>query len=279
LHYSEGLSSIAFMLGPGFLDLPARSAKPRKTGITHVLDRGISLAQAADLLDVNGSYIDVWKFGWGISYLDSQLAAKLKLLARHRVLASPGGTLLEIAWAQGRVPEFLDWARDCGFPCVEISAGMVPMDDVAKRDLIAAAADHFIVLAEVGSKDPEVRLTPDQWAQAVSGDLEAGATWVLAEGRASGTAGIYDASGVVRQEAVAALESVACPDCVVFEAPRENQQAWFIRRFGPDVNLANVHPADALGLETLRLSLRADTYMARVAGPATGRGTRPAAGD
>jgi phosphosulfolactate synthase len=141
---------------------------------------------------------------------------------------------------------------------------------LAKRDLIAAAADHFIVLAEVGSKDPEVRLTPGQWAQAVSGDLEAGATWVLAEGRASGTAGIYDASGVVRQEAVAALESVACPDCVVFEAPRENQQAWFIRRFGPDVNLANVHPADALGLETLRLSLRADTYMARVAGPAAG---------
>ncbi|HEX6527008.1 MAG TPA: phosphosulfolactate synthase [Streptosporangiaceae bacterium] len=267
------------MLGPGFLDLPARSAKPRKTGITHVLDRGISLAQATDLLEVNGSYIDVWKFGWGISYLDSQLAAKLKLLARHRVLASPGGTLLEIAWAQGRVPEFLDWARDCGFPCVEVSAGTVPMDDVAKRDLIAGAADHFIVLAEVGSKDPEVRLTPDQWAQSVSSDLKAGATWVLAEGRASGTAGIYDTSGAVRQEAVAALETVACPDCVVFEAPRENQQAWFIRRFGPDVNLANVHPADALGLETLRLSLRADTYTARAAGPAARRGTRPAAGD
>ena len=188
------------MPGPGFLDLPARTAKPRRTGITHVLDRGIPLAQAADLLDLNGSYVDVWKFGWGISYLDPQLTAKLDLLARHRVLASPGGTLLEIAWAQGRELEFLDWACDCGFPCVEVSAGTVRMEEAAKRDLITAAAERFIVLAEVGSKDAAAELTPEQWAQAVSRDLEAGATWVLAEGRASGTVGIYQPSGAVRQE-------------------------------------------------------------------------------
>ncbi len=261
------------MTGPGFLDLPARSVKPRSSGITHVLDRGIPLGQAADLLELHAPYVDVWKFGWGISYLDATLAAKLELLARHRVLASPGGTLLEIAWAQGRAPEFLGWARDCGFPCVEVSAGTVPMDDAAKRDLIAAAADHFIVLAEVGSKDSQVRQAPEWWAQAASGDLEAGATWVLAEGRASGTAGIYQASGAVRRDVVAALESVACPDCIVFEAPREGQQAWFINRLGPEVNLANVDPADVLGLESLRLSLRADTYRAREAEPVPVRAT------
>jgi phosphosulfolactate synthase len=248
------------MPGPDFLDLPTRTTKPRGIGITHVLDRGVPLAQAADLLAMSESCIDVWKLGWGISYLDPILAAKLELLARHRVLASPGGTLLEIAWAQGRAMEFLDWARGCGFPCVEVSAGTVTMDQAAKRELIAEAARHFIVLAEVGPKDPGVLLTPAQWAQALSADLEAGATWVLAEGRASGTVGIYDASGAVREDVIAALVSVGGPDFLVFEAPREQQQAWFVRRFGPDVNLANVHPADALGLETLRLGLRADTY-------------------
>jgi phosphosulfolactate synthase len=248
------------MPGPDFLDLPARATKPRGIGITHVLDRGIPLAQAADLLAMSESYIDVWKLGWGLSYLDPTLPGKLELLGRHGVLASPGGTLLEIAWAQGRAAEFLGWARDCGFPCVEVSAGTVPMDQAAKRELIAEAARHFIVLAEVGPKDPAVQLTPAQWAQGLSDDLEAGATWVLAEGRASGTAGIYDSSGAVREDLVAALVSVAGPDFLVFEAPREQQQAWFVRRFGPDVNLANVPPADALGLETLRLSLRADTY-------------------
>jgi phosphosulfolactate synthase len=252
---------------PDFLDLPSRAAKPRRTGITHVLDRGIPLAQSADLLAMSGSYVDVWKLGWGISYLDPNLKAKLELLARHRVLASPGGTLLEIAWAQGRAPDFLDWARGCGFPCIEVSAGTVPMDNEAKRDLIAAAARHFIVLAEVGPKDPGIHLTPQQWAQAVSHDLEAGATWVLTEGRASGTVGIYHSSGAVREDIVAALVSVAGPDSLVFEAPREDQQAWFVRQFGPDVNLANVHPADALGLETLRLSLRADTFGAWSPGP------------
>ena len=258
------------MPGPEFLDLPARSAKPRGTGITHVLDRGIPLGQATDLLQMNGCHVDVWKFGWGISYLDPNLTAKLALLAGHRVLASPGGTLLEIAWAQVRAPEFLDWARDCGFPCVEVSAGTVPMDPAAKRDLIAEAARHFIVLAEAGPKDPGVRLAPGQWAEAVSRDLGAGATWVLAEGRASGTAGIYDTSGAVREDIVEALVSVAGPGCVVFEAPREGQQAYFVRRFGPDVNLANVHPADVLGLETFRLSLRADTYGAWPARPVAG---------
>lgn len=261
------------MPGPDFLALPARAAKPRATGITHVLDRGLPLAQSADLLAANGPYMDVWKLGWGISYLDPNLAAKLELLADHRVLASPGGTLLEIAWAQGRAAEFLDWARACGFPCVEVSAGTVAMDDSAKRDLIEQAAQHFIVLAEVGPKDTCVRLTPGQWAQAVARDLDAGATWVLAEGRASGTVGIYDASGSVREDVVAAMVSVTDPGSIVFEAPRDSQQAWFVRRFGPDVNLANVHPADALGLETLRLSLRADTYRAWSPGPAPVHGT------
>src|SRR3954462_2024152 len=74
------------MLGPVFLDLPSRPGKPRRTGITHVLDRGLPLAQATDLLEQNESYVGVWKFGWGIAYLAPQLAAKLALLARHRVL-------------------------------------------------------------------------------------------------------------------------------------------------------------------------------------------------
>lgn len=136
----------------------------------------------------------------------------------------------------------------------------------AQAGLIAEAAEHFIVLAEVGAKDPAVRLAPDDWAAAATRVLDAGATWVIAEGRASGTVGIYSASGEVREDVVEAMAEAAGADSLVFEAPRSQQQAWFVRRFGPDVNLANISPADALGLETLRLSLRADTYDARSAG-------------
>jgi phosphosulfolactate synthase len=261
------------MPGPEFLDLPARTIKPRGTGITHVIDRGLPLGYCADLLESGGAYIDVWKFGWGISYIDQNLAAKLELLARHRVLACPGGTLLEIAWAQDRAVAFLDWARACGFPCVEVSAGAVPMTPAQKQELIGVAARHFIVLSEVGSKDPAAQMMPEQWTAVVSDDLEAGATWVLAEGRASGTVGLYHPSGVVREDVVAALTAEVDPGLIVFEAPREGQQAWFVGRFGPDVNLANVAPADALGLETLRLSLRADTFTAGAPGPVPAIGT------
>jgi phosphosulfolactate synthase len=261
------------MVGPGFLDLPPRTVKPRGTGITHVLDRGLPLGYSADLLESGGAYVDVWKFGWGISYLDQHLAAKLELLARHRVLACPGGTLLEIAWAQGRAGSFFDWARASGFPCVEVSAGTVSMTPAQKQDLIEEAARHFIVLSEVGLKDPAARMLPGQWAAAVSNDLAAGATWVIAEGRASGTVGLYHPSGAVREDVVAALTAEVDPGLIVFEAPREGQQAWFVAALGPDVNLANVAPADALGLETLRLSLRADTFAAGAPAPVPARGT------
>jgi len=124
----------------------------------------------------------------------------------------------------------------------------------------------------VGPKDPDARMPPEQWAAAVADDLQAGATWVLAEGRASGTVGLYHPSGAVRDDIVGALTAEVDPGLIVFEAPRESQQAWFVSAFGADVNLANVAPADALGLETLRLSLRADTFAASAQDPVPAHG-------
>jgi phosphosulfolactate synthase len=260
---------------PDFLALPARSAKPRRAGITHVLDSGLPVSQTAALLEVGGAYIDVWKFGWGTAYIDPGLPDKLDLLARNRVLACPGGTLLEIAWAQGRTAEFLDWAAAAAFPCVEVSAGAVTMTRADKDRLIAVAAERFIVLAEAGSKDPAARAGPGEWVRTVERDLAAGATWVLGEGRESGTVGLYDASGAVRSDVVDALAAAGLVDSVVFEAPRKDQQAWFVRRFGSEVNLANVRPGEALGLETLRLGLRADTVGAATPAAPTVRAFGP----
>src|SRR5262249_36390656 len=261
------------MVGPGFLDLPSRTVKPRGIGITHVLDKGLPLGYCADLLESGGAYVDVWKFGWGTSYLDQHLPAKLELLAQHRVLACPGGTLLEIAWAQGRAGAFFDWARAAGFPCVEVSAGTVPLTPAPKQDLRGGAASHCIVLSEGGAKDPAARMLPEQWGTAVSNDLAAGATWVLAEGRASGTVGLYHPSGAVREDIVAALTAEVDPGLIVFEAPREGQQAWFIAALAPPVNLATLPPPHPLALQPLRLSLRADTFAAGAPAPVPARGT------
>jgi phosphosulfolactate synthase len=247
------------MVVPRFLDLPRRSVKPRAAGLTHVIDKGLPLSELAPLLATAGPFIDLWKFGWGTAYLDPGLDAKLAVLREHDVRACTGGTLLEVAWSQDKVTEFVAWARDVRFPCVEVSRGAVPMPLDEKRDLIRLASTAFCVFSEVGAKDPGAESSPEQWADEVGGDLDAGASWVILEGRESGTVGLYRPDGSVRADMVDAVVGSADLTQLVFEAPRKDQQAWFINRFGSEVNLANVALAEALGLEALRLGLRGDT--------------------
>jgi phosphosulfolactate synthase len=244
---------------PSFLELPERPPKPRASGLTHVLDKGLPVGDVADRLTTSGPMIDLWKFGWGTAYLDPGVEAKLALLVRHDIRACVGGTLLEVAWAQDKVAPFLDWAASLGFPCVEVSRGAVPMPLDEKQDLIRLAGSYFSVLSEVGAKDPATAAVAAEWADEVCGDLAAGAALVLTEGRESGTVGLYRADGSVRSDLVEALVRSVGLATLVFEAPRKDQQAWLINRFGPEVNLANIAIDETLGLEALRLGLRADT--------------------
>lgn len=244
---------------PAFLSLPARSAKPRTAGLTHVLDKSMHLNDLVGFIDSAGDFIDIWKFGWGTGYIDPVIGKKVEALCGHGIRACLGGTLLEVAWAQGKEDDYLAWAADLGLPCVEVSNGALDVPVAEKRRLIGKAAKDFLVLSEVGSKDPSAPVSPTEWAQQAAGDVAAGATWVLGEGRESGSVGLYTPQGEVREEVVDALVSAVGAGALIFEAPRRSQQAWFVRRFGPDVNLGNVIPAEVPGLETLRLGLRADT--------------------
>ena len=244
---------------PGFLDLLPRSEKPRSSGLTHVLDKGASPAEIGSLLSRASDSVDLWKLGWGTAYLEPDVPQKVSILADHGVRACVGGTLLEVAWGQGRAEACLAWAAEAGFPCVEVSNGSIGMPLLEKRRLIAEASHTFVVVSEVGSKDPKTPVSPDGWAAEMAGDLEAGAVWVLAEGRESGTVGLYDPDGRVREEVAEALIERIGLARAIFETPRKDQQAWFITRFGSEVNLGNVPIQEVFGLEALRLGLRADT--------------------
>jgi phosphosulfolactate synthase len=244
---------------PDFLDLPELPPKPRRIGLTHVLDPGAGRLATADLLDSVAAHIDIWKIGWGTAYVDTALDAKLAVLAEHGVGACLGGTLLEIAWAQGRAVQCLAWARAAGFRYVEVSRGTVAMSQPEKRALISRAATDFVVLAETGAKAPGEQRAARMWPAECRADLDAGASLVVTEGRQSGTVGTFDAAGRVRPDVVEAVVAAVGVERVVFEAPRASQQAWFIRRFGPAVNLGNVALADVLSVQTLRLGLRSDT--------------------
>jgi phosphosulfolactate synthase len=243
---------------PDFLDLPERTAKPRRAGITHVLDRGLSPLELESLLQTAGDHIDLIKLGWGTAYVTRCLHDKVAICREAGVRISLGGTLLEIAVEQGRVDEYLDWLRELGIDHVEVSNGSLPMAPDDKRELIRRLAVEFTVIAEVGSKAATDAVAAE-WCTEMLGDLASGAAYVIAEGRESGTAGLFDPSGAVRADLVEEILHAIGPETVIFEAPQRAQQTWLLRHVGPNVNLGNIAPEDVIPLETLRRGLRFET--------------------
>ncbi len=245
-----------------FLDLPVRSSKPRDDGITHVLDRGLSLAEVDGMVEVAGDAVDFVKLGWGTALATGNLRSKLERYDDYRIPVVCGGTLTELAIAQGRVEEMVSWLGELGLTHVEVSDGTIDLDHDRKLELIERLARDFTVFSEVGSKDDERIMAPYRWVEQIGQELEAGAWKVIAEARESGSVGIYRHDGEVRQGLIDEIAHAIDPSRLVFEAPRKEQQVWFLKRFGPNVNLGNITPADVLSLETLRLGLRSDTMAA-----------------
>ncbi|HEU4703317.1 MAG TPA: phosphosulfolactate synthase [Conexibacter sp.] len=248
---------------PPFLDLPQRSAKPRERGITHVLDSGLSVAEVESLIEVAGAAVDLVKLGWGTAVVTENLDAKLASYRAHGIPVVLGGTLTELAIAQDRVDQLVGWLRELGLTHVEISDGAIELAHERKLALIERlVADGFVVLSEVGSKDATHIMAPYVWVEQIESELAAGAWKVIAEARESGTAGIYRADGEVRMGLIDEIAHAIPVERLLFEAPRKEQQVWFLQRFGHEVNLGNIAPRDVLSLETLRLGLRADTASA-----------------
>ena len=245
--------------GDGFLDLPPRTPKPRTVGLTHVIDKGLNLRDIEGMFDTAGAYVDIVKLGWGTSYVTNNLEKKISL---YRSLETPvvcGGTLFEAVFARDRLDDFKRWLIENRFSHVEISDGTLDIPRDRKLELIAEFARDFTVLSEVGSKDSDVVYAPYQWVQWIKEELDAGAWKVITEGREGGTSGIFRSDGDMRTGLIDEIAHEISVDEVLFEAPTKSSQAWFVKHFGPNVNLGNIPPDEVIAVETLRLGLRADT--------------------
>ncbi|MDQ2759233.1 MAG: phosphosulfolactate synthase [Actinomycetota bacterium] len=242
------------------LELPQRSAKPRRQGITHVLDKGLSVNEIDGLVEVAGEFIDIVKLGWGTALATGNLPAKLERYAGHEIPVVLGGTLTELAIAQDRFEALVSWVHELGLVHFELSDGTITLPRKRKLEMIARLASEFTVLSEVGSKDDTGAITPPyQWVEQMQEELQAGAWKVIAEGRESGSAGIFRPSGEVREGLIDEIVHGVDQTRIMFDAPQKHQQVWFVRRFGSEVNLGNIAVTDVLSLETLRLGLRSDT--------------------
>jgi phosphosulfolactate synthase len=244
---------------PDFLSLPKRPAKPRQHGVTHVIDIGLSPHEAHGLMQTAAEYIDLIRLGFGTAYVTGALREKVSLYREHGVPVALGGTMTELAWLQGRVGELRDWLAELAIEHIEVSSGAVDIPREQKVELIRTLAPDYTVFAEVGDKNPATIMAPYRWVELIQEALDAGASKVVCEGRASGDAGMYRPDGEPRTGLIDEIAHAVDFHQLIFEAPQRHQQVWFIRHFGPDVNLGNIRPDDAIPLETLRLGLRADT--------------------
>ena len=245
--------------GHSFLDIPTREGKPRERGLTHVIDKGLNLREVEGLFDTAGEYVDIVKLGWGTSYVTNNLEKKIALYRSFSTPVVCGGTLFEAVYGQDKIDDFKRWLEHYRFSHVEISDGTLDIPRERKLELIAEFADDFVVLSEVGSKDAEVNIAPYLWVQWMREELDAGAWKVIAEGREGGTAGIYRPTGEMRTGLVDEIAHEVDVADLIFEAPSKASQAWFVKQFGPAVNLGNIPPDEVIPLETLRLGLRSDT--------------------
>lgn len=242
-------------------NLPERTEKPRRAGLTMVMDKGLGPHAASDLAANAAPYIDFVKLGWCTAYLTRTLEDKLHIYREAGLQPYFGGTLWEAFYIRKAEGEFFRLLDRYGMQIVEVSDGSVEVPHEEKLRWIDAFRQRgYTVLSEVGSKDATKVLPPFRWIELIQAELEAGSSWVIAEARESGTVGMYRATGEVREGLVEEVVHAIPMEKLIFEAPQRAQQAWFIRRFGTNVNLGNIAPEDAISVETMRLGLRGDTF-------------------
>lgn len=240
--------------------IPERPSKPRNSGLTMVMDKGLSIREAEDFMSVGSEYTDFVKLGFGTSLITPGVEEKIEIYKKAGAVPYFGGTLFEAFIIRNMFDEFVNLLDRCNIDMVEVSDGSYDFDRKKKLKYIEKLALKRTVVSEVGSKKKNVVYSPDQWVAMMKAELDAGSVKVIAEARESGTTGIYNEDGSVNNTIICAISNNVKLENVIWEAPLKSQQAWFIKAFGPNVNLGNIPPNEIISLESLRLGLRGDTF-------------------
>lgn len=240
--------------------LPQRENKPRKKGVSMVMDKGLSLRQAQDLVDSCGHLIDFLKLGFGTSLFTANVKEKVRLYQDAGCKVYVGGTLFEAYTVRGQFDQYLEYINHLEVDAAEVSDGSIIIPHQQKCEYINLLARQRTVLSEVGAKESDVLIDPSVWKKQMALELEAGSSFVIGEARESGTVGLYNQNGNADVSLINEILSGVAGDKIIWEAPLKAQQVWFIKLLGAHVNLGNIAPADVIALETLRNGLRGDTF-------------------
>lgn len=240
--------------------IPDRTQKPRTYGLTMVMDKGLSINETRNFLDIAGPHVDIVKLGFGTSFVTPNLKEKIKVYQSYNMPIYFGGTLFEAFLIRNQVDDYIDVCKEFGIQYMEVSDGSITIPHSEKCGYIEKLTKHGTVLSEVGSKDATHIMPPYKWIELMRSELEAGSTYVIAEAREAGNVGIYRGSGEVREGLVQEILTQIPEEKIIWEAPQKAQQLYFFELIGCNVNLGNIAPAEVIPMEAMRVGLRGDTF-------------------
>src|SRR5215475_308115 len=240
--------------------IPNRFERQRKSGITMVMDKGLSVNEAQNFLSVSYPHVDVIKLGFGTSFVTPNLTEKLEIYKSYDLPVYFGGTLFEAFLIRNQFEDYLQVCKDYGISYMEVSDGSITIPHSEKCGYIEKLTKYGTVLSEVGSKDAAHIIPPYKWIELMRAELSAGSSYVIAEAREAGNVGIYRGSGEVREGLVQEILTQIPGEKIIWEAPQKEQQLYFIELLGCNVNLGNIAPTEVIPLETMRIGLRGDTF-------------------
>ena len=240
--------------------IPERNAKPRHHGITMVMDKGLSINEVHNFLEVAGPHVDIVKFGFGTAFVTPNLREKIEVYKKAGMPIYFGGTLFEAFLIRNQFEDYIAICKDYGIDYVEVSDGSIIIPHTEKCGYIEKLTKHVTVLSEVGSKDAAHIMAPYKWIELMRAELESGSSYVIAEAREAGNVGIYRGSGEVREGLVQEILTQIPEEKIIWEAPQKAQQLYFLELIGCNVNLGNIAPQEVIALEAMRIGLRGDTF-------------------
>jgi len=240
--------------------IPERNLKPRTNGITMVMDKGLSVAEAENFLSVSHPHVDIVKLGFGTSFVTPNLEDKLEVYRKYEIPIYFGGTLFEAFLIRNQFDDYINVCKKYKIDYIEVSDGSIDIPHTEKCGYVEKLTKYATVLSEVGSKDEANIFPPYKWIELMRAELNAGASYVIAEAREAGNVGLYRGSGEVRQGLVQEILTQIPSEKIIWEAPQKGQQLYFIELLGCNVNLGNIAPSEVLPLEAMRIGLRSDTF-------------------
>src|ERR1700749_3842640 len=240
--------------------MPERLAKPRQSGITMVMDKGLSIEEAKNFLSVAHPHVDIVKLGFGTSFVTPNLREKIEVYKSYGLPVYFGGTLFEAFLVRNQFEDYIAVCKDYGITYMEVSDGSITIPHAEKCGYIEKLTRHGVVLSEVGSKDAAHIIPPYKWIELMSAELDAGSTYVIAEAREAGNVGNYRGTGEVREGLVQEILTQIPEEKIIWEAPQKAQQLYFLELIGCNVNLGNIAPTEVIALEAMRIGLRGDTF-------------------